>query len=105
MKQVVQTLILSLVLLQFCRIFVFTDPIFISFYFHIIFFILIYRECKYEQDLEFRQTARALNYKQYKEEKQKRLKRIKKLEKLKEEKELKALSISQVYHRSYAEIA
>ena len=69
------------------------------------FSILIYRECKYEQDEEFRQTNRALNYKRYKEEKQKRVKRLKKLEKLKEEKELKALSIIQVYYRSYVEIA
>ena len=58
--------------------------------------VFIFRECKYEQDLEFKQTKRQLNYRRYKEEKQKRLKTLRKLEKLKEEKELKALSISRV---------
>ena len=62
----------------------------------LIFSIFVCRECKYEQDQEFKQTARQLNYRRYKEEKQKRLKILRKLEKLKEEKELKALAISRV---------
>ena len=70
----------------------------IWFSFVIIISILFFRECKYEQDLEFKQTKRQLNYRRYKEEKQKRLKTLRKLEKLKEEKELKALSISRVYY-------
>ena len=63
---------------------------------YIITFNFVCRECKYEQDLEFKQTKRQLNYRRYKEEKQKRLKTLRKLEKLKEEKELKALSIIRV---------
>lgn len=45
------------------------------------------RECQYEQDLEFVNTQRQLNYRRRKEEMKKKLHRLKKLQKLREEAE------------------
>ena len=50
------------------------------------FFLLYFRECKYEQDLEFSATSRQLNHRrakeEAKEEKQRKLKRLKQLQKI-----------------------
>ena len=45
-------------------------------------FFSIFRECKYEQDLEFSATSRQLNYRRAKEERQKKIKRLKQLQKI-----------------------
>ena len=45
------------------------------------------RECKYEQDLEFTETQRQLNYRKRKEQCKKKLIRLRKLQKLREEAE------------------
>ena len=47
-----------------------------------LFFFSIFRECKYEQDLEFSATSRQLNYRRAKEERQKKIKRLKQLQKI-----------------------
>lgn len=54
-----------------------------------------YRECKYEQDLEFSATSRQLNFRKAKDAKLKKLKRIRKLKKIRSDK-LKRLQASRV---------
>ena len=54
---------------------------FYLFVFFLLFFS-IFRECKYEQDLEFSATSRQLNYRRAKEERQKKIKRLKQLQKI-----------------------
>ena len=53
------------------------------------FFVRISRETQYEQDLDFTQTQRQLNYRRRKEEVKKKLHRLKKLQKLRQDAERK----------------
>ena len=62
---------------------------------HSLMIFLIFRECEYEQDLEFSATKRQLKYRKAKDEKNRKLKRLRRLRKMRETK-LKRISIKRV---------
>ena len=58
----------------------------------------IFRECKYEQDLEFSATSRQLNYRRAKEERQKKIKRLKQLQKIQQGQKRRTMKRVNAWH-------